>query len=254
MIFNNNDLPVRLLTLMLAALMCTSMSGCRGTAEVSAGSESTDAHIAESTAVTTQNNIKNSVSSNSDSYLPEGYSMEDLKNMLTINGKSISLPTTPEKIIEILGDGYTYGLDDMGLDLTIDEYFESFGSLPVKILKDNSICLCTLSIDKESYLGDIGTSYTSSFFYTLTPAEFEQCDLKVTLIDTIDFDSSILDVIEVLGEPNNNMVTQDHQISYLFYDKDFELTVRFYLSDNKSNLTKENKIKSFIIKGGYHEK
>ncbi len=146
--FYNNDLPVRLLTLMLAALMCTSMSGCRGTAEVSAGSESTDAHIAESTAVTTQNNIKNSVSSNSDSYLPEGYSMEDLKNMLTINGKSISLPTTPEKFIEILGDGYTYELDDMGLDLTIygnTAYIPFFKTRYIKTPGKNagSIDLCT---------------------------------------------------------------------------------------------------------------
>lgn len=249
--FYNNDLPVRLLTLMLAALMCTSMSGCRGTAEVSAGSESTDAHIAESTAVTTQNNIKNSVSSNSDSYLPEGYSMEDLKNMLTINGKSISLPTTPEKFIEILGDGYTYELDDMGLDLTIDEYFESFGSLSVNVMKDNGICLCVLHIDKDSYTGDIGNSYICSLSGALTKS-FKDCGADLSVCSAINFDSSIVDIKNTFGEPNGDR-TYDHWISYCFYDNECEITITFAIEQDYTEINEENKIKQMIIdyKGGH---
>ncbi|MBQ4363678.1 MAG: hypothetical protein II782_06730 [Oscillospiraceae bacterium] len=211
----------RMTALMTALIMCLYFAGC-GNTEKSAAAAVTE----------------------SDVFLPKGYTMDDLKNMISIDGDTIPLPATADSIIEALGEHYSYDAFSIAEDQTPDEYFEEKSSCGVYIRKDNDTILFSMSLAKENYTGSIADSPIYNIG-TLRKDDFEKCGLELKLLDKLTFDSNVADIIKVLGEPSTG--SAGNNLRYVFYDDELELEITFRMEKDCYKVGKDGK-KTTLVK------
>ena len=170
---------------------------------------------------------------NSESYLPPNMSMDDLLNMIQIDGKTLSMPTTLEDILA-LNDDFTCEMAFSDLYSTPEKCIENMGGVfyDVKYMDEK---LFQIVILKNDYNGDYLTSKIYKFSSLFNYKDFKKNNLKFNIINGIGFDCSFDEVIKIFGEPNAH-TNATNSYAYKFYDKKIIYRIEFlYYLDEKGN-------------------
>lgn len=216
------------------------LSGCGETGvQEYDGSENISAELYE----TESESITESQSDAPVEFLPPNMSMNDLLNMIQIDGKTLSMPTTLEDILA-LNDDFTY-------EMAFSEYYAS----PEDCIKDMGGVFYDVDykgekifqtvIAKDDYTGNCMDSliyrFSNGFGKNLIEA-----NIDFNLTDNIDLNSTFDDVITVFGTPNDSSINTPHDLCYLFKSNDIQYKLRFCFNVDKSTDT-FNELKSIQI-------
>lgn len=164
-------------------------------------------------------------------YLPKEISMDDLRNMVQINGKTLTMPTTLSDIMKI-DDRFSYSMTYADYFSTPEESLKEQGSVMYDIICNGSNFI-DVGILKDDYKDDFENSiisvYPPGFYFN----KFEEADLELTFLnEKISENSTPDDIIELFGEPNNQNSIAPHDMNYLFYNKEYNIIISFIF--NKS--------------------
>jgi hypothetical protein len=224
----------KIMPLILTAIMSMNLSGCGNT-----GAD--DASI-RSDAVTHSDIGENGVC------LPDGYTMEDLLNGFKINGKSLSYPITIDGILAC-DDRFTYELAPIYGDCkTPEEVFDYFHEPTVhfEILCDGHK-LFQVVVRKDDYFkygADKASVHTLG--YGFASMYFTECDVDLTYLDKIDFDSSYKDIVSCIGKP---AYADYSNYFYKFKDDGVEYKLSFHTNNTEFIKGKGNIVNiDFLIK------
>ena len=216
---------------LLSAVIGTAFSGCGQTDTQTNESTEVKISLAEPKAAAVQDlNVANQ---KNDFCLPPNLSMDDLLNMLQIDGKTLSMPTTLEDIFA-LNDNFTCEMAFSELYSTPEKCIENMGGVFYDVkYKDEK--LFQVAILENDYNGDYLSSKIYKFSSLFNYENFEKADLKFNIINGIGFDSSFDKVIKTFGEPNAH-TNATNSCAYKFYDKDIIYRIEFlYYLDEKEN-------------------
>ena len=168
------------LILMLAVSLM--LSGCGGNKPVSIdetqsvsedSAVSENASVAEETVLNTENQEP---SDSQEEYLPEGFTMDDLLNMIQIDGKTLSMPTTLENILT-LNDDFTCEMAFSDLYASPEDSINDLGGVFYDIKYKNEK-LFQIVISKDDYNGDYMTSRIYKFSSLLNVENFKKDNLN----------------------------------------------------------------------------
>lgn len=215
----------------LLSMMGTMFAGCGSTNIQANETVETNITSVEPQVTTVQNSVSDN--QNSDSYLPPNMSMDDLLNMIQIDGKTLSMPTTLEDIFA-LNDEFTCEMAFSELYSTPEKCIEDMGGVfyDVKYMDEK---LFQIVISKNDYNGDYLSSKIYKFSSLLNYENFEKTNLKFNIINGIGFDCSFDKVIKTFGEPNAH-TNAANSYAYKFYDEKIIYRIEiFYYLDEKEN-------------------
>ena len=149
---------------------------------------------------------------------PEPIMIDNVADLIQINGKTITMPTTLNTLSECI-EGSSYEVTPEFLDKYGSEknILDAQGKLFFDLDKDNVLIFRTFII-QEDYTKDIGECAIKNL--NLSKKDFSENDLSFSMPCGIDFTSTRQDVIDVFGEPN--VRTTDTYLEY-------------YLMDSKNN-------------------
>ena len=168
--------------------------------------------------------------------LPEGMTMDDLKNMIQINGKTLSMPTTLNDILA-LDEGFSYKLLLEDSFDSIDEYFEEY-DVAVYTIYYNDIAVMNANINIDDRTDDM----IDAKVYTIYNINASDCDLNgfdFSLSCGIDFTSSKEDIMEIFGYTETKP-TKSNILEYVFYDKEQEIALDLHISPETNLLSNFN--------------
>lgn len=202
-------------------IMSLSLSGCEKLVETDVSAETRSQTSYSKSENTTP---QSSSISETDVLLPEGWTMDDLRNLLVINGKTLTLPTTLNKIME-LDDKFSYEVEY--IDEKSPYYNGKQKGFYVDILYDNELMFMTTFPSDENNVNKIldKNIYHASF----GKINCIETDIDVNTSCGLNFDSSNEDIINTFGEPNKYDLQQSNR-SYEFYDDIYTCDLTFKLN------------------------
>lgn len=189
----------RILALLAVCMMMFGSVGCGGDTDAEKidteqVSETTD--TVQTTAQTTEQETTAAESGTEvEIFMPEGWSGEELRNIIQINGKTLTLPTTINKLSEY---------DDFSFETEfVDENHMLYSGdkvLMVYVMK-NDIRIFTLCFfcDEDKIEKVLDEPVTRIFLHK---AECEQAEIDVSISENIDFYSTGEQIRSVFGTPN----------------------------------------------------
>ncbi|MDE6746457.1 MAG: hypothetical protein K2J72_07445, partial [Oscillospiraceae bacterium] len=156
--------------------------------------------------------------------LPDGLTMDDLRNLLVINGKTLTLPTTLNKIME-LDDKFSYKAEYA--DEKSPLYNGKQKGFYVDVLYDNELMFITAFPSDENNINKIldENIYHASF----GKINCIETDIDVNTSCGLNFNSPNEDIINTFGEPNKYDLQRSNR-SYEFYDDTYTCDLTFKLS------------------------
>ena len=180
---------------------------------------------------------------NSESYLPPNMSMDDLLNMIQIDGKTLSMPTTLENILALNND-FTYEMAFSDLYASPEDSIKDMGGVFYDInCKGEKIFQVVIA--KDDYTGN----YMNSLIYKFSNGfgkNMIESNIDFKLVNQIDLNSISDDVIIVFGAPNDSSNNSPHDLCYLFSNEDIQYKLRFCFNVDKNTDT-FNELKSIQI-------
>lgn len=214
----------------LLTMVGTGFAGCGSTNIQASEPVETNISSVEPQVTTVQNSAAEN--QNSNSYLPPNMSMDDLLNMIQIDGKTLSMPTTLENILA-LNDDFTCEMAFSDLYASPEDSINDLGGVFYDInCKGEKIFQVVIA--KDDYNGDYLTSRIYKFSSLLNVENFKKANLNFN-ISGIEFDCSIDKVIKTFGEPNTH-TNATNSFAYKFYDKNVIYKIEFlYYLDEKEN-------------------
>ena len=224
----------KLLTLLMALVMSVNLSGC--------GSSTDAADVQFEPDIIAQGNTDDS-----EVCLPDGYTMEDLLNGFKINGKTLTYPITINRILAC-DDRFTYELapiyDGCKTPEEVFDYFH-YPNVCYDILCDGHK-LIQVSIRQGDYFNygaeNSSIHYLGYGFYSI---DFKECDVELTYLDKINFDSSYGDMVSCIGKP----AYAENDIVYKFKDDGIQYRLSFHANDSEFINGKGNIVTiGFLIK------
>lgn len=216
---------------LLSTVIVTAFSSCGQTDTQTNESEEVNISLNESQIAAVQD--LNGANQKNDFYLPPNLSMDDLLNMIQIDGKMLSMPTTLKNILT-LNDDFTCEMTFSELYSTPEISIENMGGVFYDVkYKDEK--LFQVAILENDYNGDYLSSKIYKFSSLLDNENFAKANLKFNIINGIGFDSSFDNVIRTFGEPNAH-TNATNSYAYKFYDKNIIYRIEFlYYLDEKEN-------------------
>ena len=195
--------------------------------------------------VKNETDIKKGKSEEPEIVLPPNMTMDDLLNMIQINGKILSMPTTLNDIMA-LGDEFSY-------EMAFSEYYQT----PEDSIEDmdgvfydiyyNEERICQIVILKNDYTGDVLDSKIKKFSNGFGSADIQKSNVNFLLSCGIDLESTVGDVEDIFGEPNNNSKNRPYVLGYRFYDQGTEYNIDFsYIGEENGDFSDE--LASILIK------
>lgn len=182
-------------------------------------------------------------SNSSNEYLPEGMSMNDLLNMIQIDGKTLSMPTTLENILA-LNDDFTCEMAFSDLYASPEDSIKDMGGVFYDInCKGKKIFQVVIA--KDDYTGN----YMNSLVYKFSNGfgkNIIESNIDFELVNHIDLNSTSDDVITLFGAPNDSSNNSPHDLCYLFSNDDIQYKLRFCFNFDKNTDT-FNELKSIQI-------
>ena len=197
----------KIMPLLMALVMSVSLSGC--------------------------GNMAPNGSTGNEVCLPDGYTMEDLLNGFKINGKTLTYPITINGIFAC-DDRFTYELapiyDDYKTPEEVFDYFH-YPSVGFEILCDGQKLFQVVILKDDYFNYGADKSPINSLGYGFASVYFNECDVDLTYLDKIDFNSSYKDVVSCIGKPaygDNNS-----NIFYKFKDNGVEYKLSFHPNNDE---------------------
>lgn len=229
------------------------MSACGAEGSETGGSEAAQAQNYEAETSVSANeepvadtSIKSETAENkgeTESVLPSDMTMDDLLNMVQINGKTLTMPATLDNIMA-LDDGFSYELAFADHYESIEEYYKSQGHLFYDIFY-NGVFVMQASVVQIEDFENVSSAkiegFPSGFGRDMTDA-----GLELNLSCGIDLGSNSEDVIAIFGEQNNNF-SRYHGLKYEFNDSDRSCRVDFSFRSKASEVDPEDEMRAIYI-------
>ena len=215
--------------------------GAVDSSTVFAGGESTNIQASEpveTNIISVEPQVTTSLKSetenqNSESYLPPNMSMDDLLNMIQIDGKTLSMPTTLEDIL---------ALND---DFTCEMAFSEFYSTPEKCIEDMGGVFYDINykgekflkvvIFKDDYNGDCMSSVIYRFVGGFGKKRLEDLGIAFSLTNNINLYSTSEDIKQIFGDPNSFIANEPYNYIYAFFNDEVKVTITFCFIDKSEN-------------------
>lgn len=175
--------------------------------------------------------------------LPPNMTMDDLLNIIQINDKTLTMPTTLDDITAI-DDGFSYELAFADAYNSLDEYYEDQGHLFYDIFYNGTFVLqaYVVEIDNFEMISSAKIrSFSSGFGRDLIDAGL---DFKLSC--GIDLNSNSENVISLFGEQNNNF-SRYHGLKYAFNDGTCNLKIDFSFKSKSSDVDPEDEMRAVYI-------
>lgn len=207
-----------------AALICC-LTGCQGdmgatavdTEQVTEQSASVTANVGKSTTAVLVDNEQETV-------LPPNMTMDDLLNMVQINGKTLTMPTTLNEIMA-LGDEFSCEMAFREFVKSPEDSMENMGGAFYDIYY-NDDRVFQIVVEKAYYTGDVFTTPIKRFSNGFS-SDIENTDMQFSLSNGLDLNSTDQEVKELFGEPNNSSVHSPYSLMYSFHDSGITYNIRF---------------------------
>ena len=215
--------------------------GAADSSTVFAGSESTGIQASEpveTNIISVEPQVTTSLKSetenqNSESYLPPNMPMEDLLNMIQIDGKTLSMPTTLEDILALN--------DDLSCEMAFSELY----STPEKCIADMGGVFYDINykgekflkvvILKDDYNGDCMSSVIYRFVGGFGKKRLEDLGIAFSLTNNINLYSTSEDIKQIFGDPNSFIANEPYNYIYAFYNDEVKVTITFCFIDESEN-------------------
>lgn len=176
-----------------AAMMMFMLAGCQG--DIPEEQVSTEQITEQTTTVTEKDSGSSPAESSEEIFMPEGWSKQDFQNMIQLNGKTLTLPTTLNKLSEY--DDFTFETE------FVDENHELYSgdkALLVYVMKnDTRIFTFAFFCDEDKIEKVLDEPVTRIFLHK---AECEQAEVDVSISENVDFYSTGEQIRSVFGTPN----------------------------------------------------
>ena len=170
---------------------------------------------------------------NSESYLPPNMSMDDLLNMIQIDGKTLSMPTTLEDILA-LNDDFTCEMAFSDLYSTPEKCIENMGGVFYDINYKGEKFLKVV-IFKDDYNGDCMSSVIYRFVGGFGKKRLEDLGIAFSLTNNINLYSTSEDIKQIFGDPNSFIANEPYNYIYAFYNDEVKVTITFGFIDKSEN-------------------
>ncbi|MCM1524426.1 MAG: hypothetical protein NC120_08220 [Ruminococcus sp.] len=207
------------LAILTACTMLFGLAGCQG--DTVAESVDTE-QISEQTTTVTENDSDSSAAVSSEEiFMPEGWSKQDFQNMIQLNGKTLTLPTTLNKLSEYDDFKFETEFIDENHELYIDQ-----NVLIVYAIK-NGICVLGASFlcDSNQIEKVLDEPVTKIILHKV---DCEQAEVGVSISENIDFYSTGEQIRSVFGTPN--IADDSTDMYYKFHDEENTYILRFEIN------------------------
>lgn len=185
------------------------------------------------TAITTVNQTE-ATELSKETVLPDGWTMDELRNILIINGQTLTLPTTLNKIME-LDENFSYEAEYV--DEKSELYQGEKGFYIDVLYAGESMFMTVFASDDNDVQKVLDDSLYNVNFNN------KNCENTNIIINTscgLNFTSTYEDIVNVFGKPNAYNA-QDSIKTYEFYDGLYEYCIEF--SINSDNLISRIRVK-----------
>ncbi len=230
LLFNKRHKRKRYMTiaLMTAAI---ALSGCgemhatdTDVTETQLSVQTTETTLAKSSETITDTADPSSV------LLPENMTMDDLRNILVVNGETLTLPTSLNKLME-MDKGFSY--EAQYVDEKSPLYNGKQKGFVFDIFyKDDWLVTASLPTDKK----DISAILDADVYHmSFGKMDCEETGMQADLSCNLGFGSSLEEIEKIFGEPNV-FTTDTTNKDYEFYDKDYKCKLSFEINSYNDNL------------------
>ncbi len=220
-------LPVILIVAVLA------LGGCSEAHSVE--NDVTEAQLSEQTTETTllkSNEIEiiSDTVNSSETVLPENMTMDDLRNILVVNGETLTLPTSLNKLME-MDENFSYKAE------YVDEKSPLYNGKQKGFFfdifyKDDWLVTASLPTDKK----DISAILDADVYHmSFGKMDCKETGMQAGLSCNLGFGSSLEEIEKIFGEPNVFTVDTTNK-DYEFYDKDYKCKLSFEINSYNDNL------------------
>jgi len=218
-------LPVILITAALA------LSGCGEAQAVETGA--TGAKLSEQTTETTLAKSSETITDTADPssvLLPENMTMDDLRNILVVNGETLTLPTSLNKLMDMDED---FSYEAQYVDEKSPLYNGKQKGFVFDIFyKDDWLVTASLPTDKK----DVSAVLDDDVYHmSFNKMDCEETGMQAGLSCNLGFGSSLEEIEKIFGEPNVFTVDTTNK-DYEFYDKDYKCKLSFEINSYNDNL------------------
>ena len=163
--------------------------------------------------------------------LPDGMTMDNLRNMLIINGKTLTMPTTLNNIMAI-DDKFSYEAEFIDENSLI--YNGKQTGFYVNILYDNVFMFTT------SFASDVNDvqSILDDAIYTVNFGKnnCKKTDINISTSCGLSFESSYEDIKNIFGEPKINNYDGNINKEYEFYDDVYKCNLLFNVNPDEDKI------------------
>ncbi len=221
----------------LTAVLITAALALVGCGEKqSAENDATEAQLSEQTTETTllkSNEIEiiSDTVNSSETVLPENMTMDDLRNILVVNGETLTLPTSLNKLME-MDENFSYKAE------YVDEKSPLYNGKQKGFYVDifyKGVLLTSVGFptDKNDVSSILDDDMVCSLFFS--KIHCKETDMQVGLSCNLGFGSSLEEIEKIFGEPNVFTVDTTNK-DYEFYDKDYKCKLSFEINSYNDNL------------------
>lgn len=185
------------------------------------------------TAVTTVNQTE-ATELSKETVLPDGWTMDELRNILIINGQTLTLPTTLNKIME-LDENFSYEAEYVDENSVLYSGKKGFY---VDVTYNDIIMFTTSFVTNENDINLFLNSNISDVTFNRKRCNEAEIDVKTSC--GLDFNSTQENVMDLFGEGNIFDYSKSN-IRYAFNDNRYTINMFFDIYE------KENSISSITI-------
>ena len=213
----------------LAAVMAISavlLTGCQNNDTVQATQES-------STSISETENNSQTVKSDTEIIMPDGWTSEDFYNFFVINGKTLTMPATLNELMEI-DDKFTYEVVEY-----VDENDWSYNGkkyFGVDVRYNNKYIFATIIFSEEN---DEKAMLDIPMCAVIFDKDFcQKADLDVAAACGLDYNSTYDDIEKKFGVPNYDGV--HYPVQYKFNDEKYLYFLKFDFNEDTQKIDEFN--------------
>ena len=218
----------RFISIFAALAVAFGMAGCKSNDVDTGQAEQTSR---ESQQITTDTDISiENLPESEDILLPDGMTMDNLRNMLIINGKTLTLPTSLNELMA-LDDKFSYEAE------YIDENNWQYNGVQtgffVDVLYDDVLMFTTGFASNENNVQSILDKNINNVAFGKNGCK--KTDINVNLSCGLGFGSSFEDIKNIFNEPNIYNFNEASK-GYEFHDDEYSYELTFKINSKTDTI------------------
>lgn len=172
------------------------------------------------------------VKSDTEILMPDGLTNEDFFNFFVINGKTLTLPTTLNELMEF-DDKFTYEVVDY-IDGSDGSHIEKKG-FGVNVYYNNKFLFATVIYSEKN---DEKAMLDFPMCVVIFDKEFcQKAGLDVAASCGLDYNSTYDDIEKIFGVPNAESA-YSNMVKYIFSDSEYSYVLLFEINDESKQIEK----------------